>query len=273
MRQRPQLIRKKDGTTQPFDQNKFIHSLERTGLSTDTASQIAKDVLIHFGSDTSTRDLKRKTHSVLYKRHPEAAGRYRLKDALMKLGPTGFPFEHIMAQLFQKKGFKTRVGIHLMGLCISHEVDVLAQTTDSAWLMECKYHNQPHVKSDVKVPLYVKSRFDDLVHHFAGIELVFSVACNTRFTDDAVSYSRCAGIQLLSWNYPETNGLNHQLDHYKIYPISILHGLNRSEINALFEQHIYTLQDLLQEFDQLKKIITDPTRRNKIIHESEALCR
>ncbi len=273
MKNQPLLIRKKDGSLQPFDQEKFVHSLMRSGLPADAALQVAKNVLTHITPDTSTRELKRKTHSALYKRHPEAASRYRLKDALMKLGPTGFPFEHLMAQLFQKKGFRTQVGIHLQGRCIAHEVDVVAHTGESAWLMECKYHNQPHVKSDVKVPLYVKSRFDDLNHHFTGLNLVYAVACNTRFSDDAMSYARCAGMNLISWNYPAGNGLNHQLDHYKIYPISILRWLHRAELNTLFDQRIYTLHDLLQAFDQIQTLITEPVRRQKVLNEALALCR
>lgn len=272
MKNRPRLIRKQDGTIQAFDQDKFIHSLVRSGLTSTSATKIAEDVLAELKPDATTKDLKRKTYSILYRRHPEAAGRYRLKDALMKLGPTGFPFEQLMAQLFQRKGFNTQVGIHLAGLCINHEVDVLARAKDSIWLIECKYHNQPNVKSDVKVPLYVKSRFDDLKHHFAGSKIIYSVACNTRFSDDALSYGQCAKLHLLSWNYPTGNGLNHQLDHYRLYPVSILHWIHRSEIAALLERGIYSLFDLLQSFDQLHSIVTDPSRRQKIITETLWLC-
>lgn len=268
MKNQSHFIRKQDGTSQPLNREKFIQSLMRSGLSATNAAQVASDVLSDISPGVSTRELKRKTHAILYRKHPVAAGRYRLKDALMKLGPTGFPFEHLMAQLLQKKGYQTHVGAQLQGRCIAHEVDVLAESFNSVWLMECKYHNQPHVKSDVKVPLYVKSRFDDLRHQFDTKNIVYSAACNTRFSDDAITYARCAGMQLISWNYPEAAGLNHMLDHYRLYPVTILRWLHRSEVSTLFEQHIYSISDLIQSERDLSGVITDPVRRRKILDEA-----
>ncbi|MFN4298277.1 MAG: hypothetical protein ACK4EX_00960 [Thermaurantimonas sp.] len=271
MKRKEQFIRKQDGSTQPFDREKFIHSLIKSGLSTEAAQKLADDVLKSTQPYESTRDLKRRTHSLLYRKHPEVACRYRLKDALMKLGPTGYPFEHLMAQVLARQGFKTRVGQQLKGRCVQHEVDVIAVADNTVLLMECKYHNQPHVKSDVKVPLYVKARFDDLRHLFPDKTLIYSVACNTRFSDDALMYGQCAGIQMISWKYPVHNSLNYLLDHYKVYPISVLRWLHRSELEVLFENAIFTTSDLVRSSEVLFNLVKDPQRQKRIIDEATAL--
>ncbi|GCD78034.1 hypothetical protein JCM31826_15160 [Thermaurantimonas aggregans] len=271
MKHKGQYIRKQDGSTQPFDTEKFIYSLVKSGLSNEAAQELAEDVLQRTKPYESTRDLKRRTHSLLYRKHPDAACRYRLKDALMKLGPTGYPFEHLMAQVLAKQGFKTQVGQQLKGKCVQHEVDVIAVANDTVLLMECKYHNQPHVKSDVKVPLYVKARFDDLRHLYPDKKLIYSVACNTRFSDDALMYGQCAGIQMISWKHPAHNSLNYLLDHFKVYPISVLRWLHRSELEVLFENAIYTTRDLVRSSEILFNFVKDPLRRKRILDEAAAL--
>lgn len=271
MKHKSQYIRKQDGTTQPFDRDKFIYSLVKSGLSNEAARKLADDVLNNPQPCESTRELKRRTHSLLYRKHPEAASRYRLKDALMKLGPTGYPFEHLMAQVLGKQGFKTQVGQQLKGKCVQHEVDIVALSETAVLLMECKYHNQPHVKSDVKVPLYVKARFDDLRHLYQGKTMIYSVACNTRFSDDALTYGQCAGIQMISWKYPNNNSLNYLLDHYRVYPISILRWLHRSELEILFDHAIYTISDIVRASDLLLNLVKDAQRRKRILDEAVAL--
>ena len=58
--------------------------------------------------------------------------------------------------------------------------------------MECKYKNQGGVSVDVKVPLYINSRFDDVLDnrsqlgHFSKFQ--GWIVTNARFTDDAKAY-------------------------------------------------------------------------------------
>src|SRR5690625_6173565 len=76
-------------------------------------------------------------------------------------------------------------------------------------MIECKYHNAEGRVCNVKIPLYIHSRFLDIEkqwirrkshktkHHKGG------VYTNTRFTSDAIQYGKCVGLLMTSWDYPE----------------------------------------------------------------------
>ena len=68
-----------------------------------------------------------------------------------------------IAELFKQQGYKVEVGKILQGNCVSHEIDVIAVKENQLNLMECKYRNQPGVAVDVKTPLYIKARFEDVL--------------------------------------------------------------------------------------------------------------
>ena len=80
----------------------------------------------------------------------------------------------------------------------------LAQTLKERILVECKFHNKQQYYSDLKTSLYVKARFDDINAQKSGSEKFTTclLATNTKFTRNAIRYSECAGIKLLSWGYP-----------------------------------------------------------------------
>lgn len=56
-----------------------------------------------------------------------------------------------------------KVNQFLEGVCVTHEIDVLAENDRHVLLIECKYHNKQGLFSDVKVPLYIHSRFHDVL--------------------------------------------------------------------------------------------------------------
>ena len=43
-----------------------------------------------------------------------------------------------------------------------HEIDVLIKKDNKVAMVECKFHVGKDAKSDVKVPMYILSRFNDL---------------------------------------------------------------------------------------------------------------
>jgi hypothetical protein len=76
-------------------------------------------------------------------------------------------------------------------------------------MVECKFHGSVNAASDVKVPLYIHSRYNDLrgtTRHFSNSDTISHcwIATNNRFTSDAIAYASCVDIQLLSWDYPKT---------------------------------------------------------------------
>ena len=110
----------------------------------------------------TTKEIYHKAFELLHKEEKPIALKYSLKRAIMELGPSGFPFEKFVAEIFKFKGYTAETGKLVKGFCVEHEVDVVAWNKDKLIMCEAKFHNDPGMKSDLKVALYVKARFDDL---------------------------------------------------------------------------------------------------------------
>lgn len=66
-------------------------------------------------------------------------------------------------------------------------------------MVECKYHNMPGKRSDLKVVMYTYARFLDVKH--LGFEQPWLVT-NTKCTSEVKKYAQCMGIRVISWRYP-----------------------------------------------------------------------
>src|SRR5206468_6395376 len=106
--------------------------------------------------------------SLLDKTEQQTAMRYSLRKAVLDLGPSGFPFEQLVAEMFKAQGYHVLTDQIVKGYCAEHEVDVVAwrpaqdRHKQDLIMTEAKYHGQTELKSDLKIVLYVKARFDDL---------------------------------------------------------------------------------------------------------------
>lgn len=121
-------------------------------------------------------------------------------------------------------------------------MDVVAETTTDLVFVECKYHPLQGSVSDVKVPLYLHARFLDLAaspdiqRELGGRNLQFFIATNTRFSDDAMTYGRCAGLHLVAWNYPVGNGLRDMIDKSGLHPVTSIGSLTKQEKAKLLDR-------------------------------------
>jgi hypothetical protein len=136
------------------------------------------------------------------------AARYNLKEAIRLLGPAGFFFEKYIALLFSSENYQAVTNFILQGKCVSHEIDVLVKKDSTIAMIECKFHMGKDANSDVKVPMYILSRFNDLKDNrhtiFTRNDTVSKcwIVTNNRFTTDAIAFAKCSKLNLLSWNYP-----------------------------------------------------------------------
>lgn len=141
-------------------------------------------------------------------------------------------------------------------------------------MAECKFHNRRGIKTDVKVTLYVKARFEDLSDHWAtksttacdGVWLV----TNTQFTSHAVQYGTCAGIRLLGWSYPKDKGLAHLIDSLELHPITSLTSLTRKQKRLILHHNIILCRDLITRPDILQMLGIRTIK--KVTDECKALC-
>ncbi|MGV3609620.1 MAG: restriction endonuclease [Fluviicola sp.] len=271
-------VTKASGERHTFSEDKVRQSLLRSGADKEQIDFIIREIRNQLYDGITTRSIYKIAYSLLKSGSRHYAARYHLKYAIMELGPSGFPFEKYIAELFQKEGYKTQTGQIFQGKCITHEIDVLAEKDTDQLLIECKYHNQSGTSSNVKVPLYIHARFNDIdAHLFKKKESAEKrrkcwIVTNTRFTVDAIQYAGCSGIKLLGWDHPFGKGLKDQIDHFRLYPITCLTSLTTAEKQKLLELEVVLCSQLIQKADLLKSIGIKTTRTATILNEANNLC-
>ena len=211
-------ILKADGKKEVFDVAKLRASLSRAG-ATDEA---VESVVSHIGSELkdgmSTHEIYEHAYKVLAEWKQPVAERYSLRRAVMSLGPTGFLFENLVAEILKEKGFETLTDQTVLGACVPHEVDVVAWNKEKLIMVEAKFHNELGTKSDLKVALYVKARIDDLKHNmfnYGGKDRMLNegwLITNTKFSSTALHYGLCNNMIMIGWNYPEKGNLQDMIE-------------------------------------------------------------
>jgi Holliday junction resolvase-like predicted endonuclease len=274
----PLLITKASGKQVPFDLDKLRSSMRRSGATEEQAQAIAEALLPQLSPGISTRKLYRMAFALLHKRSKQAAGRYRLKQAIMDLGPSGFPFEQFVARLLAQDGYTTQVGVVVQGQCVAHEVDVIAEKDSHRYLVECKYRNTRGKVSDVKVPLYIQARFLDVVERWRS-EPGNShrghhgwVVTNTRFTSDALQYGQCVGLRMVGWDQPAKGSLKARIDRSGLYPLTCLSTLTKAEKERLLEQGLVLVREVADHAEALRTALVQPPRVKKVLAEVRELC-
>jgi len=269
-------VTKVSGDVVPFEENKLVHSLERSGASESIINEVLKEVRGHLYEGIPTKHIYRMAFAILKKRTASSAARYQLKQAIADLGPTGYPFERLVGALFEHQGYHVQVGQLVQGRCVQHEVDVIAEKNGTRNMMECKFHADPNRKADVKVPLYIRSRFVDVMEAWQktepDLDYVGWVVTNARFTTDALDYGRCIGLQLLSWDYPQHGSLKERVDGSKLLPITCLTTLKKTEKQQLLENGVVFCRDIHADPETLNGIGLTLSRSGKVMDEVKAIC-
>lgn len=268
------LIAKADGELEPFDPAKLEHSLELAGATSIARAKVLHHVLDELKPKMTTAEIYRHAFELL-KRDEEmpVAARYSIKRAVHDLGPSGFPFEQFLAEVFRSHGYRARADVILMGRCVQHEVDVLAEKDGKRIGIEAKFHNDPGQKVDVKDALYVHARYEDLKQAPTASNKVDEgwLITNTTFTTNAIRYARCSNLTLLGWDYPQTRGLLTWIDEGKVHPLTALTTLTEGEKRSLLENNIVlckavTTSHLLEEYG------VRPDRIPRVLKEAQQLC-
>jgi hypothetical protein len=272
-------IKKVSGELEVFSRNKLINSLKRSGAEIEIVNSIADDVESWIYEGIPSKKIYDKAFALLRKRQLGIAARYKLKNAMMEMGPTGYPFEYFVGQIYRLMGYDVEVGEVLQGNCVTHEVDVIATKGKEQHFIECKYYQHTGKNANVQVPMYIRSRVDDLIKYrknrpeFEGFDFHGGVVTNTRFTTDAISFGECTGLSLLSWDYPEGKGLKEIIDKEKIFPITVLTRLSLFEKQQLMEKGIVICRQLAENPEVLTNLIPDNKKVKKVLQEINFLCR
>ena len=272
MRMAQKLIHiiKSSGNVVPFSVDKLRKSLRRSGANEDTINDITNQVTDQLHEGMTTKEIYRLAYRLLKKKHRPVASKYTLKRAIMDLGPSGFPFEKYIGEVLKNSGYQVKLDQVINGQCINHEVDIFAEDEKTICIIECKYHNSQALHCDVKIPLYVNSRYLDIkaVNDQNGKEYKGWIVTNTRFTTDAIKYGACVGLYLLSWDYPQNGSLKELVDKQKIYPVTCLTTLSKKEKNSLLERSVILCKDLVAKASVLSEIMVTEARIGNIINEA-----
>ncbi len=271
-------IVKKSGDIAAFDVEKLINSLRRAHASEDIIQQIVSQVQSTIYEGMTTTRIYKIAFDLLKKHSRVSASKYKLKNALFELGPTGFPFENLVGKLLSHEGFSTQVGVIVSGHCVSHEIDVIAHKDDQHYFIECKFHSDQGRFCNVKIPLYVNSRFLDVEKQWKkqkgndGKISKGGVYTNTRFTSDATQYGKCAGLLMASWDYPFGNGLKERIDKSGLHPLTALTTLTKNEKTKLLDLGLVLCREIYEHPQVLNKIGISKARHKNIVEDAKELC-
>ena len=271
-------IRKASGDEQNFNAEKLRRSLVNAGAFPDLAKEIVQEITSSIYDGITTKQIYKQAFALLRKNRSRAALRYKLKQAMLELGPTGYPFEQLMGLLFEKQGFSVEVGVTVQGSHITHEMDVIATNHQVQHLMECKYHSDQGHQVSVQVPLYVRSRVNDIVSvrkaqpQYQGLDFVGWVVTNTRFSADSIAYGNGADLKMLAWDYPSGNGLKEMLERERIFPITILTQLTAKEKRVLIDQGVVSCSQLKHHMEPLAQFNFGPAKTKALAREIESIC-
>ena len=277
------LIKKASGLNEPFSREKLEESLKRSGAEGNVIDEIAEEIeswvynehllMLERGVEgVPSKKVYSKAFNMLRKRTVSNAARYKLKSAMMELGPTGHPFEYFTGEIFKVLGNNVEVAKTLVGHCVTHEVDVIQR------FIECKYYQSTGKNANVQVPLYIRSRVDDIIRvrktraEFNEFTFSGGVVTNTRFTSDAEAYGECSGLHLLSWDYPKGESLREIIDREKIFPITSLTSLNTAEKQKLMEGGFVICRQLKRDPAILKGLGLSDKKLRKVTQEIDDLC-
>lgn len=274
MQEKDYDIIKSSGDRVKFSSSKLRASLLKSGADKKTVKFIMDEMRDEVYQGITTREIYNRAFLLLKQVKSVYASKYKLKNALYELGPTGFPFEKYIGKILQAESYEVLLNQTLEGRCVRHEMDILATKNSERNLIECKFHSEENRNCDVKVPLYINSRYQDICENLKNNQdLKGWIITNTRFTDDALRYANCVGLKLISWNYPKNNSLKTLIDKSGLYPLTVSSLLSEKEKEFLLKREIVLGSELLKKDFLLDHLGISNSRKSRILSEFKLLCK
>ncbi len=270
-------IRKANGNIEDFNEKKLINAIVKTGTKVDVAMEICEYVKNKIQENYKDEPVKTEYIYHLAFKHLKniskaSALKYSLKRSMLEIGPSGFPFEKFIAEIWKHEGFDAVTGQMVLGKCVPHEVDVVAWNKEKLVMIEAKYHSDAGSRTDLKNALYVKARYEDIqetnfsIKSFVTDDISVNnpdmpekltegwLITNTYFSDTAITYAECNNLKLMSFDFPEDGSLQDKIIEYSLYPITILTTLSKEEKKKLIDKGIVLCQTLRNRSHELEDI-------------------
>lgn len=263
------IVTKNNGETEQFSEEKLRNSLRRAGADESIMDSVVERIEKKLYNGMTTKEIYRIAKKELEKTHSSSAAKYNLREALALFGPRGFAFEKFIGKLLEKENYKIKMNQIMQGKCVDHEIDVSAYKDDKKILVECKFHEKPWSMSHIQTVLYVNSRFRDLSNEYNDVLIV----TNTKFSEQAVKYATCSGMNLLGWSYPRGGSLQRKIEENKIWPVTMIPSLNRKELDFCIHNGLILLEEVTKlDFKTLKhKLKTSSSRARRLLENAKKL--
>lgn len=263
-------VTKATGVIEEYSEDKIRTSAKRVGVPDTFIAEMLAEIRAKLYDGIPTSEIFRIVRDYLaHSDKPHLASKYNLKAALAELGPSGYPFEQYVSALLQEEGYITKTNEIMMGKCVSHEVDVIATKDGIQYFIEAKFHTNPSQRTDVRVPLYIRARYEDISAKIGDLTAPWIVT-NTRFSSDAIAYSNCVGIRLTSWGYPQGEGITDMIERTNLHPLTMLDTLTTEDKKLLLSQNIVVCRQLL--LDKKAAELIPEIRRQQVLDQVRHIC-
>ena len=131
----------------------------------------------------------------------------------------------------------------------------------------------------MKVALYIKARFDDLVENvfnYGGVNRRITdcwLVTNTKFSSTAIHYGVCKNLTMIGWNYPEKGSLQDMIEGEALHPITCLVSLSAADKRTLLNGKVVLCSDIKKNPKLLKEFLGKAFDIRPIISEINELSR
>ncbi|MCS7113495.1 MAG: restriction endonuclease [Nitrososphaerota archaeon] len=239
-------VTKADGGRQPFDRSKVYKTCSKMGLPKGCIEAVCRRVEERIYDGIATRDILRIIREEASVFDPSYSWMTDLRSAISRLRSKP-DFEQYARLILEALGFHVAPNQLIRGECVEYELDGLLVRDGGIYILEVKHHVNPHEKVDLTIVLKVRAIIEDLLSGYEkGINQVKVsggyIVTNAKFTDHALRYARCRGINLLGWGTDED--IEKVIVENKLQPLTIVSDLDEGELRILTDAGIVTLRQL-----------------------------
>jgi len=271
------FVTKFDGRTQPFNRGKIISTCLRMGISHHQSSEIAGRIEKEATDGITTKEILRKIFLYAKKYRPEIKDRTDLRGALAALRSKP-DFEMFVSFILKEYGYEVQTNQIVSGKCVDHEIDVIAKKGNEILLVEVKHHEQYHTYTGLPVFLEVRSELEDLMEGYKikKNRINFTkalIVCNTKISEHAERYAVCRDMGYISWKLPRERNLEQVIEDGKLYPITLLKGMDMMTQDRLISKGIVLLKQLVQmnENELAKKTGIEQSKIKNLVRKAKEI--
>lgn len=263
-------VTKADGSRQLFDRRKVMNTCMKMHASREAAEDVADKIEKQAYDGIDTHKILKMIFQYVKEYRPEVAFRLDLRQSISMLRPKP-DFELFIAAVLEAEGYDVKSNAIVPGRCIEHEIDAVATKGRDVICVEVKHHYQHHTYTGLGVFLEAWASFEDLqAGHAANKNAIgfngLLVACNTKVSDSAERYARCKGFSYLAWKSPRERSLERIIEEHKLYPVTLLKGIDEYAAARLGDAGIFLLKQLVcQDAKKIARILNMPRNKTQLL--------